>query len=111
MSKKSILAAVCCSVVVVTAIVGNNGGPKAKGWYTDLMDEENPYIMGRVRALGRKISKDRGGPIDNNPTGWFLRFLHERVRGRIFAEALEARKKGETSTWKLTLEIKINSKI
>ena len=109
MSKKSILAALC-SVVVVTAIADNNGGPKAKGWYTDLMSQENPYIMGHVRELGRKISKERGGPIDDNPTGWFLEFLHERVRGKLFAEALAARKKGETSTRKLTLKIKINSK-
>ena len=78
-------------------------GTKAKGWYSDwVKSQENPYIMKRVRELGKKISKARGGPIDHEPVGWFKKFLIQRVRGKLFTEALEARK-GEPSpsTWKL----------
>ena len=87
-------------------VVSNEGPRPAKDWYNTLVEEENPYIMGRVRSLGRKISMARNGVVDNNPRGWFLKFLHERVRGAIFSEAREARlarKKGETSTWKLSI--------
>ena len=50
-------------------------------------------------GLGRKISRERGGTVDNEPTGWFKQFLLERVRGRLAAEEREARKQGEPSTW------------
>ena len=108
-SKKSILAAVW---IVVTAIADKNEEQQAKGWYKDcVISQENPYMMEQVRELGKKISKERGGPIDSDPQGWFLEFLLERVRGKLFAKALAARKKGETSTWKLTLKIKFLFKI
>ena len=37
--------------------------------------------------LGRKISKERTGIADSEPTGWFLEFLLKKVRGRLRAEA------------------------
>ena len=100
------IAFVCCLSTVYAMVVSNEGPQPAKDWYNSLVEEENPYIMGRVRSLGRKISMARNGVVDENPRGWFLKFLHERVRGAIFSEAREARlarKKGETSTWKLSI--------
>ena len=83
-------------------------GTKAKDWYSDwVRSQENPYIMQRVRELGKKISKARGGTIDVEPKGWFKKFLLERVRGRLAAEAREAHKQVEPSTWKLTLRINL----
>ena len=68
---------------------------KAKDWYTEwVRSQENPYIMQRIRELGKKISKERGGTIDTEPRGWFLEFLHECVRGQLAVEAREARKQG-----------------
>ena len=100
------IAFVCCCSTVYAMVVSNEGPRPAKDWYNTLVDEENPYIMGRVKELGKKISLERNGVVDNNPRGWYLKFLHERVRGAIFSEAREARlarKKGETSTWKLSI--------
>jgi hypothetical protein len=74
-------------------------GAKAKDLYSDwVRSQENPYIMQRVRELGKKISKERGRVIDTEPKGWFKNFLLERVRGRLTVEAPQARK-GEPSTW------------
>ena len=100
-SKRSVLAIIC---LLVTTMAEKNEeqqatGAKAKDWYSDwVRSQENPYIMQRVRELGKKISKERGRVIDTEPKGWFKKFLLERVRGRLAVEAREARK-GEPSTW------------
>ena len=68
---------------------------KAKDWYTEwVRSQENPYIMQRIKELGKKISLERGWVSDTEPRGWFLEFLHERVRGQLAVEAREARKQG-----------------
>ena len=100
-SKRSVLAIIC---LMVTTMAEKNEeqqptGAKAKDWYSEwVRSQENPYIMQRVRELGKKISKERGRVIDTEPKGWFKNFLLERVRGRLAVEAREARK-GEPSTW------------
>ena len=109
-SRRSILAVVC---LLASTMAEKNEeqqatDTKAKDWYSDwVRSQENPYIMQRVRELGKKISKERGGTIDVEPKGWFKKFLLERVRGKLAAEAREARKQGEPSTWKLTLRINL----
>ena len=94
-------------------------GAKPKGWYSDwVQSQETPYVMQRVRELGkslffntkdstqilgRKISKERGGTVDHELTGWFLRFLLERVRGRLGAEARAAYRARKAARGKLAL--------
>jgi hypothetical protein len=101
-SRRSILAIIC---LLVSTMAEKNEqqqatGTKAKDWYSDwVRSQENPYIMQRVRELGKKISKVRGRVIDAEPKGWFKKFLLERVRGRLAVEACEACKQGEPSTW------------
>ena len=101
--KSNILAIVCLLVSTMAEKKEEQKEVVALDWYADwVKSQENPYIMKRVRELGKKISLARGGPIDHEPVGWFKKFLIQRVRGKIFTEALEARK-GEPSpsTWKL----------
>ena len=67
---------------------------KAKSWYTEwVRSQENPYIMQRIKELGKKISLERGWVSDTPPRGWFLEFLHERVRGQLAVEARDAARK------------------
>jgi hypothetical protein len=104
--RRNILAIVCLVVSIMAEKNEQQTETKAKGWYSDwVKSQENPYIMKRVRELGKKISKARGGPIDHEPVGWFKKFLIQRVRGRLFTEALEARKKGEPSAFNLETNI------
>ena len=103
-SRRNILAIVCLLASTMAEKKEEQKEAEAKDWYADwVKSQENPYIMKRVRELGKKISLARGGPIDHEPVGWFKKFLIQRVRGRLFTEALEARK-GEPSpsTWKPT---------
>ena len=108
-SRRSILAVVC---LVASTMAEKNEEQqatetKAKDWYSDwVRSQEDPYVMQRVRELGKKISKARGGNIDYEPTGWFKKFLLERVRGRLFTEAREARNKGEPSAFNLETNTK-----
>ena len=77
---------------------------KAKDWYSDwVRSQENPYIMQRVRELGKKISKERGGTIDFEPKGWFKEFLLSQERCRLAVKLY--REQGEHLTWKLTPRI------
>ena len=100
-SERSVLAIIC---LMVTTMAEKNEeqqptGAKAKDWYSEwVRSQENPYIMQRVRELGKKISKERGRVIDTEPKGWFKNFLLEWVRGRLAVEACEAQK-GKPSTW------------
>ena len=106
-SRRSILAIVCLVASTMAEKNEEQTETKAKDWYSDwVRSQENPYIMKRVRELGKKISKARGGPIDYEPVGWFKKFLIERVRGRLFTEAREARKKGEPSAFNLETNTK-----
>ena len=95
--RRSILAVIC---LLASTMAEKNEekqatDAKAKDWYSDCVrSQENPYIMQRIRELGKKISKERGGTINYEPRGWFLEFLHERVRGQLAVEAREARKQG-----------------
>jgi hypothetical protein len=57
-----------------------------KKWYND---QKIPYVRNRVLALSRRISAERGGPIDNSPRGWFLKFLKEIDRGDLYMEIQE----------------------
>ena len=107
-SRRSILAVVC--LVAYTMAEKNEEQlateAKAKDWYSDwVRSQEDPYVMQRVRELGKKISKARGGTIDYEPTGWFKKFLLERVRGRLFTEA-QACIKGEPSAFNLETNTK-----
>ena len=92
--KRNILTIVCLAVTIM-AVQSEEQPEKAKDWYKDwIRSQENPYMMERVRELGKKISKERGGTVDFEPKGWFKDFLLERVRGKLRSEALEARKQG-----------------
>ena len=102
--KSNIVAIVCLLVSTMAERKEVQKEAEAQDWYADwVKSQENPYFIQRVKELGKKISLARGGPIDHEPVGWFKKFLIQRVRGKIFTEALEARK-GEPSpsTWKLT---------
>ena len=68
---------------------------KAKDWYTEwVRSQENPYIMQRIKELGKKISLARGWESDTEPRGWFLEFQDEPVRGQLAVEARAARTQG-----------------
>ena len=49
--------------------------------------------MQRIKELDKKISLERGWVSDTPPRGWFLEFLHERVRGQLAVEARDAARK------------------
>ena len=114
LSRRSILAIIC---LLASTMAEKNEeqqatDAKAKDWYSDwVRSQENPYIMQRVRELGKKISKERGGTIDYEPKGWFKEFLLERVRGRLAVEAREHREQGEPLTWKLTPRINFSKNL
>ena len=94
MSVKSIIVTIVCLLGLI--IADEKEGEKeadAQDWYADwLKSQNNPYVIKRVKELGRKISLARGGPIDHEPVGWFKKFLIQRVRGKMFTKALEAQK-------------------
>ena len=103
MSVRSITTIVCLFGLIIADEKEEEKEADAQDWYADwLKSQNNPYVIKRVKELGRKISLARGGPVDNEPVGWFKKFLIQRVRGKMFTKALEARK-GESSpsTWKL----------
>ena len=103
-SRRNILVIVCLVVSIMAEKNEQQTETKAKDWYSDwVKSQENPYIMKRVRELGKKISKARGGTIDYEPKGWFKKFLIERVRGRLLTEA---RKQGEPSAFNLETNTK-----
>ena len=97
LSRKNILVVVCllASIMAEEEEEKQTNDVKAKGWYTEwVRSQENPYIMQRIKELGKKISLERGWVSDTEPRGWFLEFLHESVRGQLAVEAREARKQG-----------------
>ena len=66
-----------------------------QSWYRDwVRSQENPYIQQRIKELGKKISLERGWVSDTPPRGWFLKFLHEPVRGQLAWEAQAAYQQG-----------------
>ena len=89
--------------------------PKPKGWYTKwVMSEENPYVQSRVRELSKLLYilpnsscanvRQKNLVADDDPKGWFKKFVLDSVRASLYLEARAAYKarklaRGETTAW------------
>ena len=93
---KIVVISVFLILAGLRVVGGDDQSAEPGAWYRDwLLSQDNPLVEGRIQELGRRLSFNRTGQVDETHRGWFRKFLHERVVTKLQAEARTPQAKGQ----------------